>query len=103
MYEDTQCPCGGKKAPMTMLCDACLEAFEGHPSMAVFNDRQAPTNARHHAAIILCSLSRVRKSAKATRAHAPDCATALNARHACSCRKTRQNPWVQATAHKGQG
>ena len=92
MYEDSECPCKGKKKPMTMLCDDCLEAFKDHPSMAVFQDRLAPTNARHHAAIVLCSLSRVRKRSKAPVVHAPDCAVTLNARHACSCRRPRLNP-----------
>ena len=94
-YEDTHCPCGGKKIPDTMLCDACLEAFKDHPSMAVFQDRRAPTNARHHAAIVLCSLSRARKRSKAPRAHATDCAIALNPRHACSCRRPTLNPKVE--------
>jgi hypothetical protein len=26
-YEDSRCPCGEKKLPGTMLCDACVSAL----------------------------------------------------------------------------
>lgn len=43
-YENTQCPCGGKKLIDTMLCSECEAFLADHPSMKVRLD------ARHHAA-----------------------------------------------------
>lgn len=59
-YEDSNCPCGEKKTPNDMLCDACMEHLNAHPSMAVFLNDSAPLPARRQAAIILLSLSRNR-------------------------------------------
>lgn len=59
-YEDTNCPCGGKKPTDTMLCDACELAFVEHPAMKDFNNGSLGTDTRHHAAVILVTLSRKR-------------------------------------------
>lgn len=67
MYEDAKCPCGGKKPCMTLLCDECLAAMKNHPSMAVFKDMQQPTLLRHHAAMVLVTLSKNRKSTPTTK------------------------------------
>lgn len=60
-YEDTNCPCGGKKLRETMLCADCETAFASHPSMKVFKDETYSLDARRHAAIVLLTLSRKRK------------------------------------------
>lgn len=60
-YEGTKCPCGGKKASNTMLCNGCMTAFANHPSMKVFLDTNADREARRHSAMILLEMARVRK------------------------------------------
>ena len=58
-YENTVCPCSGKKEPKTMLCRDCETAFADHPSMKEFKsgtDREA----RMHAAMTLLTLARGR-------------------------------------------
>lgn len=57
-YEDTICPCGGKKESDTMLCPQCETDLANHPSMPVFKDQGNALEARRHAATILCSLAR---------------------------------------------
>ncbi len=59
-YEDTNCPCGGKKLRDTMLCDACEQELANHPSMKVFKDRSHKVDERSHAAHVLVTLSRSR-------------------------------------------
>lgn len=59
-YENTQCPCGGKKPTQTMLCDDCLEAFKDRKELATFQDTSHGLEMRRHAAIILLSLARRR-------------------------------------------
>ena len=61
-YDDTGCPCGGKKKRQTMLCQECNETFKDHPSMKVFNSEPGvASDYRRQAAIILLTLSRKRK------------------------------------------
>lgn len=60
-YDNTICPCGGKKPLETMLCDECNAAFKDHPSMKAFMDDQASLPYRRQAAIVLVSLARKRK------------------------------------------
>jgi len=62
-YENTSCPCGGKKPTDTMLCDECNEAFKDRPEMR-YLDPQWSTESRRHDAIILVSLARKRKRVK---------------------------------------
>lgn len=57
-YEDTHCPCGGAKERDTMLCQTCVTDLDGHPSMRVFRNEDAPRDCRRHAALVLCSESR---------------------------------------------
>lgn len=64
-YEDTRCPCGGKKPTDTMLCDECNTALKDHPSMKVFRDAaKYSVDSRRHAALVLITLSRARKRQK---------------------------------------
>jgi hypothetical protein len=58
-FEDTNCPCGGKKDPATMLCDACMDYLKDRKEMAIFM-ADGPVEYRRHAAIILLSLARGR-------------------------------------------
>lgn len=60
-FEDTKCPCGGKKLTDTMLCSDCETAFKDHPSMKYFNNPAHPIDGRRHAAITLITLARGRK------------------------------------------
>jgi hypothetical protein len=60
-YEDTKCPCGGKKPTDTMLCDDCEKALADRREMATFKDLNASVELRRHAATILVSLARGRK------------------------------------------
>ena len=61
-YEDTSCPCGGKKERETMLCNDCEQYLADHPAMAVFKDKSNSNESRRHAAMILLTLARKRKS-----------------------------------------
>ena len=65
-WEDTNCPCGGKKERETMLCRECETYLADHPAMKHFRDEQCPPAGRRHAAIVLltCSRSRKRHQAK---------------------------------------
>lgn len=56
-YEDTHCPCGGKKERETMLCPLCMEWLRLHPSMRAW---QNPTNSwdyQRQAAMVLVLLA----------------------------------------------
>jgi hypothetical protein len=59
-FEDTNCPCGGKKPVGTMLCADCESAFAIHPAMVAFKDKTAGTEFRRHAAYTLISLAKNR-------------------------------------------
>lgn len=65
-YEDTKCPCGGKKPCQTLLCDTCLESFKDHPAMRAFNTPDLANDHRRNAAIILITVARNRKQTKPT-------------------------------------
>ena len=60
-FEDTNCPCGGKKERDTMLCPECVRAFADHSSMEAFADPELPLDARAHAARVLVILAKGRK------------------------------------------
>ena len=60
-FENTECPCGGTKAPGTMLCKDCLEFFKRREEMRVLNDSREPRHFRAQAAQILCHLARKRR------------------------------------------
>lgn len=57
-YENTECPCGGKKERDTMLCNACFTELDGHPAMKIFKDAEARVESRRHADVILISCSK---------------------------------------------
>ena len=61
-YEDTNCPCGGRKERETMLCAECMTAFKDTVDMKVFLDPiKYDVNARRGAAALLLAMSRRRK------------------------------------------
>jgi hypothetical protein len=60
-YENTFCPCGGKKLPDTMLCADCETAFADRRERQTMNDLTVGVELRRHAAIVLVSLARSRK------------------------------------------
>jgi len=59
-YENTSCPCGGKKLPDTMLCEECESTFKDRREMTEFKDGTLPVMFRRNAAMILLSLARSR-------------------------------------------
>lgn len=59
-YDDTHCPCGGRKETETLLCSACVAHTEATPDMRVFRDEQETVYARRGAAIRLLAKARVR-------------------------------------------
>lgn len=63
-FEDTHCPCGGKKERETMLCAECVEWLKDKPAMKAFLDETCAVEYRRQAAIILVTLARKRKRAQ---------------------------------------
>lgn len=59
-YENTHCPCGGRKPTDTMLCQACESAFAGTPDRQRMDDPSADFGARRGAAIRLLAAARRR-------------------------------------------
>lgn len=62
-YEDTHCPCGGKKIVGNMLCFSCEADFADRPELTNYQDIRLPWEARRAAAIVLVSLARGRRRA----------------------------------------
>jgi len=60
-FDNSQCPCGGKKPPGNMLCDECVATFSDRRELKKYKDGTLPTFYRRNAAIILLSLARKRK------------------------------------------
>ncbi|MES2596043.1 MAG: hypothetical protein V4662_11935 [Verrucomicrobiota bacterium] len=58
-FDDTHCPCTGKKEAGTMLCPACERELSGTPEMRMFTSC-AGYEARRMAAISLVRMSRRR-------------------------------------------
>lgn len=59
-FENTQCPCGGKKPTDTMLCDLCVDFVKERKEWKIFNDYNHGLEYRRHAAVILLTLARTR-------------------------------------------
>ncbi len=59
-YEDTKCPCGGKKESGTMICMTCVDAFKDTNEFRTMNEKEWPVETRRRAAIILLTMSRRR-------------------------------------------
>jgi hypothetical protein len=65
-YDDTKCPCGGKKEPQTMLCQACVDHMaEHHPfELRRWKDPTETWCSQRSAAIRLLSATHRRKSGR---------------------------------------
>lgn len=59
-YENTECPCRGRKERETMLCKDCNDHFAGSIEMAAMNDTGRAFHHRRNAAIRLLSMARKR-------------------------------------------
>jgi len=60
MFDDTHCPCGGRKAVETMLCDVCVTHFKNTPEMQAFDAADLSPAQRRGPAIRLLAMSRKR-------------------------------------------
>ena len=61
-YENTSCPCGGKKERETMICADCVTAINGaNPNdLALYEDHRIPTSTRRAMAIRILATARRR-------------------------------------------
>ena len=59
-YENTDCPCGGKKPRETMICQECERQFADTYEMKIVRDTTEAPWARRPAAIRLLSMARKR-------------------------------------------
>lgn len=59
-FEDTNCPCGERKDPHTLLCEQCQEEFKQRPELKDYANDQLGMQRRRDAAIILVTLARGR-------------------------------------------
>ena len=66
-FDDTRCPCGDKKRPGTMLCDACEAWLSDRREIRDYQDSALDVELRQHAAITLLTLARGRKDAAGRR------------------------------------
>ena len=66
-YENTACPCGGKKERETMICAACadyIEATTAHVDLARYKDEAFSAASRRGMAIRLLTIARGRTRSK---------------------------------------
>jgi DNA-directed RNA polymerase subunit RPC12/RpoP len=59
-YENTECPCGGKKQRETLICAECERQFADTYEMKSFRDLTEPPWSRRPSAIRLLSMARRR-------------------------------------------
>lgn len=59
-YENTNCPCGGRKERETMLCRECHAYTASATETAVMNDAGRSWQSRRNAAIRLLAIARGR-------------------------------------------
>lgn len=59
-YEDTKCPCGGKKLRETMLCDDCEVHVADRVEYKIMHDLSMSWDSRRSAAVRLIGLARKR-------------------------------------------
>lgn len=64
-YENTSCPCGGKKQRETMLCQDCQDHLADTNELAAMNDTARPMQTRRSNAIRVLSMARKRKKSPA--------------------------------------
>lgn len=61
-FDDTHCPCTGRKAAGYMLCFDCETALAATPEMTRFRDPKYSVDGRRSAAIRLLAMARRRRS-----------------------------------------
>ena len=66
-YENTSCPCGGRKERETILCLDCQDQTASTIEAAVMNDASRSWQTRRNAAIRLLSIARGRDKKLALR------------------------------------
>jgi hypothetical protein len=59
-YENTACPCGGKKERETMICADCEQHFAATIEIATVQKKSWPMEVRRNAAIRLLAMARRR-------------------------------------------
>lgn len=59
-YENTDCPCGGKKERETMICPACREYLAGNHDLHFMADITESVESRRRSAVTVLSLCRKR-------------------------------------------
>lgn len=60
-YDNTQCPCGGRKLVETMLCAECERTFASAPDRRRMDDTTADWSVRRSAAILVLAQARRRR------------------------------------------
>lgn len=59
-FSDTRFPCGGRKERETMLCSACVSAFQDRREFSIYQDESYGIDFRRNAAIVILTLARGR-------------------------------------------
>jgi len=64
-YHDSNCVCGDKKLPDTLICEACrtyvASGTQGYCELKVLEDESYPVSYRRHAGIQILAAARRRK------------------------------------------
>ena len=65
-YENTTCPCGGRKERETMICDPCkaFASVTAANDLSLYEDHRIPTATRRAMAIRILAIARRRGNAK---------------------------------------
>ena len=65
-YENSSCPCGGKKERETMICDPCkaFASITAANDLSIYEDHRIPTATRRAMAIRILAIARRRGKAK---------------------------------------
>ena len=65
-YENTSCPCGGRKERETMICDPCkaFASVTAANDLSLYEDHRIPTATRRAMAIRILAIARRRGNAK---------------------------------------
>jgi hypothetical protein len=61
-YEDTNCPCGGRKLTQVLLCDRCVEHVSASTDWQLFTDKSVSHGSRRAAAIRVLAVARKRRN-----------------------------------------
>ena len=67
VYDLTDCPCGGRKGPGTMLCGECVAFLADDPNYRTAMDQDANVSIRRQCALAAIARVRNRRSRRAGR------------------------------------